>query len=108
KRQEEAALAKRKSEEEERKKAQAEETEGEKNKETEKAETNPDQSIAKENSQSDKKPKPEEKPAGPSYSSYGFIRPAPGRVTSYYGYRPHPIGGDVRMHKGIDISSGGQ
>lgn len=36
-----------------------------------------------------------------------WIRPAEGIVTSPYGYRLHPIYGDWRMHKGIDIAGNG-
>lgn len=32
-----------------------------------------------------------------------FIKPAPGAITSSYGYRTHPIYGGSRLHAGIDI-----
>jgi murein DD-endopeptidase MepM/ murein hydrolase activator NlpD len=34
-----------------------------------------------------------------------FIFPTPGRITSGFGYRVHPIYGSGRMHTGIDISA---
>ena len=38
--------------------------------------------------------------------SSGFIMPAQGPVTSYFGYRYHPILHFVRFHAGIDIGAG--
>ena len=38
--------------------------------------------------------------------SSGFILPAQGPVTSYFGYRYHPILHFVRFHAGIDIGAG--
>ena len=35
-----------------------------------------------------------------------FVKPTPGRLTSGFGYRIHPILKKRRMHKGIDIVSG--
>lgn len=35
-----------------------------------------------------------------------FAWPAPGPMTSPYGYRTHPIFGDRRLHTGIDIGAG--
>lgn len=47
--------------------------------------------------------------AGPSETRYygggTFAWPAPGPVTSGYGYRTHPIFGDTRLHTGIDIGA---
>lgn len=33
-----------------------------------------------------------------------FIRPANGKVSSFFGMRRHPVYGDRRMHRGVDIS----
>jgi murein DD-endopeptidase MepM/ murein hydrolase activator NlpD len=35
-----------------------------------------------------------------------MVWPAPGRLTSRYGNRTHPIYGDQRFHAGIDIGGG--
>jgi murein DD-endopeptidase MepM/ murein hydrolase activator NlpD len=35
-----------------------------------------------------------------------MLWPAPGRLTSRYGNRKHPIYGDYRFHAGIDIGGG--
>ena len=32
--------------------------------------------------------------------------PSPGRLTSRFGYRTHPIYGDRRLHAGIDVGAG--
>ena len=45
-------------------------------------------------------------PVGPRVTSSRFMWPAPGRLTSRYGYRQHPIYGDMRFHAGIDIGGG--
>jgi murein DD-endopeptidase MepM/ murein hydrolase activator NlpD len=51
-------------------------------------------------------------PAAPRPSSTSdeqsgrMLWPAPGRLTSRYGYREHPIYGDRRFHAGIDIGGG--
>ena len=34
-----------------------------------------------------------------------FITPAKGRISSYYGWRTHPISGKRTFHKGIDIAN---
>jgi murein DD-endopeptidase MepM/ murein hydrolase activator NlpD len=39
-------------------------------------------------------------------SGGGFAVPTPGPVTSPFGYRIHPVYGDRRFHKGIDIGAG--
>ena len=44
--------------------------------------------------------------AAASASFGGSIRPVPGRVTSRFGPRRHPILGFVRMHKGMDFGAG--
>ncbi len=36
----------------------------------------------------------------------GLVKPVPGRVTSNYGMRHHPILGYSRMHKGLDFKAG--
>lgn len=36
----------------------------------------------------------------------GFMRPVPGRVSSSFGMRRHPILGRVKMHTGVDLASG--
>ena len=35
-----------------------------------------------------------------------LLRPVPGGVSSYYGYRTHPIYGDRRLHTGWDMNAG--
>jgi len=39
----------------------------------------------------------------PGDGSGSFIRPVDGVITSEFGYRIHPITGELRLHKGIDI-----
>lgn len=34
----------------------------------------------------------------------GFLRPVPGQITSYYGYRVNPVTGQYKLHKGIDYA----
>jgi murein DD-endopeptidase MepM/ murein hydrolase activator NlpD len=41
----------------------------------------------------------------PSYGGGQFAWPAPGPVTSPYGYRTHPIFGGRRLHTGVDIGA---
>jgi murein DD-endopeptidase MepM/ murein hydrolase activator NlpD len=43
--------------------------------------------------------------AAPADTGATFAWPAPGPVTSPFGYRVHPIFGDVRLHTGIDIGA---
>ncbi len=45
----------------------------------------------------------------PVFTSGKFTWPVPGyyNITSYYGYRIHPISGKRKLHGGIDISSAG-
>jgi murein DD-endopeptidase MepM/ murein hydrolase activator NlpD len=42
----------------------------------------------------------------PTFSGGALLWPAPGPLTSPYGYRTHPIFGDRRLHTGIDIGAG--
>lgn len=37
-------------------------------------------------------------------SESGFLRPVPGAITSYYGYRVNPVTGEYKLHKGIDYA----
>jgi murein DD-endopeptidase MepM/ murein hydrolase activator NlpD len=46
------------------------------------------------------------KPSRSEPRSDRMLWPAPGRLTSRYGYRTHPIYGDRRFHAGIDIGGG--
>jgi murein DD-endopeptidase MepM/ murein hydrolase activator NlpD len=41
----------------------------------------------------------------PSYGGGQFAWPAPGPITSPYGYRTHPIFGGRRLHTGVDIGA---
>ena len=43
--------------------------------------------------------------SAPSYGGGQFAWPAPGPVTSPYGYRSHPIFGGRRLHTGVDIGA---
>ncbi len=36
----------------------------------------------------------------------GFLRPVPGRVSSPFGWRRHPILGRMKLHTGVDLASG--
>jgi murein DD-endopeptidase MepM/ murein hydrolase activator NlpD len=45
-------------------------------------------------------------PTGPRVSNSRFMWPAPGRLTSSFGYRMHPIFHEYRFHAGIDIGGG--
>ena len=54
-------------------------------------------------------PRPRPRPAAPSRAGErtgDMLWPAPGRLTSRYGSRTHPIYGDTRFHAGIDIGGG--
>lgn len=42
--------------------------------------------------------------APPQVSKYRFIWPCRGEITSYYGWRTHPIFGTTRYHSGMDIA----
>lgn len=44
--------------------------------------------------------------SGVGESSQGLLAPVPGRVTSNYGLRRHPILGYSRMHRGMDFKAG--
>jgi len=43
--------------------------------------------------------------AGSGGGSGSFIRPVPGRITSSYGYRIHPIYGTRKLHAGVDMTA---
>jgi len=45
-------------------------------------------------------------PVGPRVTNSRFMWPAPGRLTSSFGYRMHPIFHEIRFHAGIDIGGG--
>ncbi|MFC6464808.1 murein hydrolase activator EnvC family protein [Marinilactibacillus sp. GCM10026970] len=45
-------------------------------------------------------------PSKPNNSG-GWTRPASGRISSPFGYRTHPISGERKLHRGIDIAGGG-
>jgi murein DD-endopeptidase MepM/ murein hydrolase activator NlpD len=47
-----------------------------------------------------------QKPSRSEPRSDRMLWPAPGRLTSRYGWRTHPIYGDRRFHAGIDIGGG--
>ncbi len=53
--------------------------------------------------------RPTQRPAAPAPAaaprSDGWVWPADGPLTSRFGYRRHPIYGDVRFHAGIDIGA---
>ena len=42
--------------------------------------------------------------APPQVSKYRFIWPCRGEITSYYGWRTHPIFGTTKYHSGMDIA----
>lgn len=44
-------------------------------------------------------------PPAPTQAPSGFLQPVVGQITDGFGYRTHPITGDRRFHKGIDISA---
>ena len=50
--------------------------------------------------------RPAPAPAAAPARDDGWLWPAPGRLTSRYGDRTHPIYGDTRFHAGIDIGGG--
>ena len=51
-------------------------------------------------------PAPAPAPDGSDVGTGRMAWPAPGRLTSRFGYRTHPIYGDRRLHAGIDIGAG--
>ncbi len=51
-------------------------------------------------------PAPAAPPASTSQRAGQMLWPAPGRLTSRFGNRKHPIYGDMRFHAGIDIGGG--
>lgn len=60
--------------------------------------------VAPSNPEPSKPSNPE--PSAPSVSS-GWTRPANGRISSPMGTRTHPISGEQKLHRGIDIAGGG-
>ncbi len=48
----------------------------------------------------------EQEQGTPAPSGGQFVRPVPGRITSPFGYRIHPILGTRRLHTGVDMGSG--
>lgn len=57
---------------------------------------------AEEEAARNNRPVPETSPVIPSSS--GYLRPVPGRITSPFGYRIHPIWGYKKFHYGIDFA----
>lgn len=61
------------------------------------------QSVGASAADADREP---ERIAVSSSSASGFVYPANGPLTSYFGYRIHPILGYSRLHSGLDIGAG--
>ena len=53
-----------------------------------------------------KPPKPSVAKQSVAVARTKWVTPAPGRVSSQYGMRQHPISGRYTMHKGVDIACG--
>ncbi|MCH5186475.1 MAG: peptidoglycan DD-metalloendopeptidase family protein [Oscillospiraceae bacterium] len=51
-------------------------------------------------------PSPSAKPGNTDSAGFGWPSDVSKRITSPYGYRPHPISGDEKLHSGIDIGVG--